>query len=743
MKIHSNSIPSTVATTLSSEKVINHTMARESANIQMLMLRTGLYSDKIGAVVREYLTNARDAHVEAGQTAPIDVTIPTRFGNSFIIRDYGPGMSQHFIENTYVQYTASTKRLSETLTGGWGIGSKSGYAYTDSFSVISYFEGKKQVWLAQSNPDGSGTYTLLSTTESDEPSGVAIVINLNSSEDSYKFNSAVNHFSAFMDIPVSINGVDCGNCADNSSPEKTPVIFKSDEVTIELRTIGSQNRYNKKAYIVQGGVPYPVGLDDVINKLESSILLDYARSYNCLKSICIHVPPGTFMPDISRENLQLDASGKSLETICSYIEAADSYLSSIVKDNSQFNQMTNFQLSCFSNNPSMVDIGSWLIEANNGKKIPSVVLDVVKQKAKFVIRKIATKSKTVFCSSFSTYRKIVLTGYSGDTVSTQYINANVDNLICDVTGDGKVATILHCNSSHQRNTRIKSFLATSGHNRSRVLVAENKTTFDLFKKTIIDNINCPDSSLNGIDITKINIVNLSDYASSSKSVKSVGRRSTKFMKVTDCDWNDKIATKPIKAHEVETDLKVIYGLLYRNQLVNEHGQLLSVSRSFIKNLINSTTLEFRVIKISEFKNNSNLKRNKIDFSTMISLLEFSDLCSQFSTYLHSMSEFDKSIEEVEDQVTSKLVLKAIKHCREEIETHNVINEMNSKNLLEEDMVSYLKTTIDTPSIEKFLLNNFPDSTVHKVIKIFNAFSWRDQIPNKSILDISIAEPLLF
>lgn len=39
---------------------------------------TNLYADKHLAVLREYSTNALDAHVEAGTTAPIEVTCPPR-----------------------------------------------------------------------------------------------------------------------------------------------------------------------------------------------------------------------------------------------------------------------------------------------------------------------------------------------------------------------------------------------------------------------------------------------------------------------------------------------------------------------------------------------------------------------------------------------------------------------------------------------------------------------------------------
>ena len=49
------------------------------------ILRNQLYSDKIGAIVREYVTNAIDAHTEASIEKPIEITLPTIFSLSLEI----------------------------------------------------------------------------------------------------------------------------------------------------------------------------------------------------------------------------------------------------------------------------------------------------------------------------------------------------------------------------------------------------------------------------------------------------------------------------------------------------------------------------------------------------------------------------------------------------------------------------------------------------------------------------------
>ena len=66
------------------------------------ILRNRLYSDKIMAVLREYGTNAWDAHVEAGcSDKPIKVVLPSKFAPMLRIRDYGPGIAEQDIFNVY------------------------------------------------------------------------------------------------------------------------------------------------------------------------------------------------------------------------------------------------------------------------------------------------------------------------------------------------------------------------------------------------------------------------------------------------------------------------------------------------------------------------------------------------------------------------------------------------------------------------------------------------------------------
>jgi hypothetical protein len=128
----------------------------------MEILRDTLYQDKIGTVLREYGANAWDAHVEAGKAdVPIKVTVPTVLVKELVIRDYGAGLSKEDAMAVFTQYGYSTKRGTDDAVGMLGIGSKSGFAYSDTFMVTSWHGGKKMVFSAVLDESNRGTFNLL------------------------------------------------------------------------------------------------------------------------------------------------------------------------------------------------------------------------------------------------------------------------------------------------------------------------------------------------------------------------------------------------------------------------------------------------------------------------------------------------------------------------------------------------------------------------------------------------------
>lgn len=135
-----------------------------------------LYSDPIKAVIREYSTNGSDAHVEAGNNAPIEVTLPGPLAPFFKVKDYGIGLTATDIEEIYSQYGASTKRNSNAVNGMLGYGCKSAFSYTPQFTVESVKDGVKVTAAVSREADGTGDMTLSDPKPISAPNGTTITV---------------------------------------------------------------------------------------------------------------------------------------------------------------------------------------------------------------------------------------------------------------------------------------------------------------------------------------------------------------------------------------------------------------------------------------------------------------------------------------------------------------------------------------------------------------------------------------
>lgn len=148
----------------------------EHSLAHIMSVLTDLYSDPELAIIREYSTNAYDAHVEAGVTRPIEVTTPTPLAPFFRVRDYGDGLNVDDIREVYSRYGTSTKRNSNEVVGMLGLGCKSALTYSDQFTVTAVKDGVCTQVSVERTEDGSGRMKIVSEYETSDPSGVEVII---------------------------------------------------------------------------------------------------------------------------------------------------------------------------------------------------------------------------------------------------------------------------------------------------------------------------------------------------------------------------------------------------------------------------------------------------------------------------------------------------------------------------------------------------------------------------------------
>lgn len=160
------------------------------------ILRNKLYRHKIRTLVQEYISNARDAMREANSKGQVEVTVPTMFSPTFKVRDYGLGISEDRMYNVFIKYAASTKRTSNKQTGGFGIGAKSAWSYTESFSIVTYIDGIQRTYVAHIGANNNGRLDYMGECNTDQANGTEIQIPV-SPKDVFDFKRAVQRATYF------------------------------------------------------------------------------------------------------------------------------------------------------------------------------------------------------------------------------------------------------------------------------------------------------------------------------------------------------------------------------------------------------------------------------------------------------------------------------------------------------------------------------------------------------------------
>lgn len=216
------------------------------------VLRNKIYSDPIASIIQEIISNARDAHREINKHQPIDVSIDYNF---FSVRDYGIGISPDRMENIFLKYLATTKKGDDKQTGGFGLGAKTPFAYTDSFEIITIFEGKKYQYLASiGGENASGDVIQVSSDDTVQPSGTEIKVPLKRNN-SDQFKSRFDVFAKYFNYPMN---------------------FSFHGKLSEFHGVTNKSHFFYQAYGIK---PYLI-LDGIYYPIDSAILSEIVYSIN-------------------------------------------------------------------------------------------------------------------------------------------------------------------------------------------------------------------------------------------------------------------------------------------------------------------------------------------------------------------------------------------------------------------------------------------------------------------------------
>lgn len=253
------------------------------------ILSSTLYSDQLLAVVREVLCNAWDAHIAAGkQHVPIQISLKD---GAFTVRDQGAGIHHDDMGPIYAVYGNSTKKNDGQQTGGFGLGCKAPFAYTDHFTVISAHQGTRTVYnLSKSQAQAMGKPAIIPIISSPTiDTGLTVSVPIRTDQgDEARFKDRIQEIVSQGEMNATLDGsllptVPYSQCKEGFllTPALTP-----------------------KLKVRYGNVVYPIPEDPAIDELYSKVL-HTLRLGSRYYQIVFLAPPHSISVTPSRESLSM------------------------------------------------------------------------------------------------------------------------------------------------------------------------------------------------------------------------------------------------------------------------------------------------------------------------------------------------------------------------------------------------------------------------------------------------------
>lgn len=276
-------------------------MDAKGMDMATYFFRDKIYSDKIMAVVREYVCNAIDEHKKFGIDKAVEYGIKD---GKFFVRDFANGLDEDGVRKIFGMYFRSTKSDTNESIGGFGVGSKAGHCYSDTFNVTSYHNGTKTIYSAVLGGGENGVpvgtiYNLHSEPTTEQ--GIEIDVEIKDGDGVQFADKCVRfHNQSSSNISLSLWG------KFSYAPNEIVDTFEKDG--IEIKIVKTDDKSDK--HIIQdyrnpyhtSGFAIKMGDVSYSNSREENIkapLNNSDQSYRVL----VECPIGSLDIPVSRENL--------------------------------------------------------------------------------------------------------------------------------------------------------------------------------------------------------------------------------------------------------------------------------------------------------------------------------------------------------------------------------------------------------------------------------------------------------
>jgi len=274
------------------------------------ILSSGLYANKVRAIIRELSCNAVDSHIAAGkQDTPFDVHLPNQLEPWFAIRDYGTGLTHEQVTNIYTTYFESTKTNSNEFIGALGLGSKSPFSYTDNFTVTAIKDGVKGIYTAFINEQGVPSIALMMSEETTEPSGVEVKFSVNDHYDFSKFFDEARQVYTYFKLRPVVSG--------KSNFEFRDVSYETENIIPGVHSY----KDGRNSVAIMGNIAYPIQVPNTEQSLG-----ELRGLLGC--GLEMHFAIGELDFQASREGLSYIPS--TVEAIKNKLESVNSALTTVL-----------------------------------------------------------------------------------------------------------------------------------------------------------------------------------------------------------------------------------------------------------------------------------------------------------------------------------------------------------------------------------------------------------------------------
>ena len=253
------------------------------------ILSSNLYRFKIRAVIRELCCNALDSHIAAGRgDVPFTVHLPNMMEPYLEISDEGLGLTHEQVMNIYTTYFASTKNETNELIGGLGLGGKSPFAYTNSFTVTAIHNGVSRGYAMVINESGEPSVVPMGETATTDHNGVRVRVPVKG-DDFDQFRTEAQTVLCWFDKQPTV----VGNSRFSIKKEERLPVFEGARWYFR-----SQDYYSRtNSLAIMGNVAYPIQSANINDRFRQLV------DHNCL---VLRFEIGELDIQPSREELSYD-----------------------------------------------------------------------------------------------------------------------------------------------------------------------------------------------------------------------------------------------------------------------------------------------------------------------------------------------------------------------------------------------------------------------------------------------------